>query len=309
MSKESNKRPSTAVELREKENIRVAKGFVAWQEKRAKRRINNKTIPREYIEGNSNPSLSSNNIDNPPLSMKRQFIHEDELHTIIQKFNQVMDKLTNNVEKNKGVLDKLLEEHQANIVRMKSLSANYKDVEVKNNHFIKQQEYFETFFVTAQEDVLQRVLPGYKSKSQEETIFDFNEEEYVDDEIPEDECNKNSIINPTDLSKEELQKLMKEKLESFNNKKAEVDYRLRQNKELNDKLNTYMKSEYSIKTCNFCKQQYSPFCNTKSSCTYHLGKLRYVQCRGCGKDEYYTCCLKCKACQPGCRTGPHSPIN
>ena len=59
INKEEKLIPATAVQLREKENNRVALGIVAWQEKRARRKFNNKTIPEEYLEGNSNPSQSN----------------------------------------------------------------------------------------------------------------------------------------------------------------------------------------------------------------------------------------------------------
>ena len=307
INKEEKVRPETAVQLREKENNRVALGIVAWQEKRARRKFNNKTIPEEYLEGNSNPS-QSNDSENAQ-SINNQFVHEDELHSIISKFNKVMDKLTTNVEKNKVVLNELHEDHQENSKNIKKVTSKVNEIQLKNDHFINKQQYFENFFVTADEGVLENTLPGYDNKNRKESIFDFNEPGNDSHEIPDDENVKNNVINPQDLSKEELYNFLKEKLEKFNNKKAEVDFRLRKNKELNEKLNTYLKSEYSIKTCNFCKQQYSPFCNTQTSCTYHLGKLRYEQCRGCGTDEYYTCCLKCNKCSPGCRTGPHSPIN
>ena len=27
--------------------------------------------------------------------------------------------------------------------------------------------------------------------------------------------------------------------------------------------------------------------------------------RGCGADEYYSCCLRCKKCQKGCKNTKH----
>jgi len=45
--------------------------------------------------------------------------------------------------------------------------------------------------------------------------------------------------------------------------------------------------------------------NNDLSCFYHPGKVKYYSCRGCGGDEYFTCCLKCSNCSAGCKKAKH----
>ena len=46
----SKNRTKTSIsEIRERGDIQIAKNVVAWQEKRAQKKMKNKTTPREYI--------------------------------------------------------------------------------------------------------------------------------------------------------------------------------------------------------------------------------------------------------------------
>mmetsp|Transcript_6528 Transcript_6528/g.11431 ORF Transcript_6528/g.11431 Transcript_6528/m.11431 type:complete len:235 (+) Transcript_6528:655-1359(+) len=61
--------------------------------------------------------------------------------------------------------------------------------------------------------------------------------------------------------------------------------------------------------CFKCKLFYVPHMNSKESCVFHSGKLKYYSCKGCGADAYYTCCNMCERCSKGCRTGPHATMS
>lgn len=96
-------------------DIRVAKNIVAWQEKRAMKKSINKTSPSEYIKGNKDQSIMKNGLPIGAVDIiKEQFIHEDELHTILRKFNKEIDGLTNDVQNTKTELNETLLVYQNN---------------------------------------------------------------------------------------------------------------------------------------------------------------------------------------------------
>lgn len=57
--------------------------------------------------------------------------------------------------------------------------------------------------------------------------------------------------------------------------------------------------------CKNCKLKFVPFKNHNLACNYHPGKLKFYSCRTCGDDPYMTCCMTCKNCNGGCKTGHH----
>jgi septation ring formation regulator EzrA len=96
-------------------DIRVAKNIVAWQEKRAMKKSINKTSPSEYMKGNKDPSNLKNGRPMGAVDIiKEQYIHEDELHTILRKFNKEIDGLTNDVQNTKTELNETLLVYQNN---------------------------------------------------------------------------------------------------------------------------------------------------------------------------------------------------
>lgn len=62
-----------------------------------------------------------------------------------------------------------------------------------------------------------------------------------------------------------------------------------------------------LKFCLHCHKNYSNKDKDKEDemCIYHSGELKYYSCKGCGRDEYYTCCMKCKNCSVGCKKSKH----
>ncbi len=54
-----------------------------------------------------------------------------------------------------------------------------------------------------------------------------------------------------------------------------------------------------------CYKFFLPEENTKTSCSFHPGRLKFYSCKGCGGDQYLSCCNYCKSCKEGCRQGEH----
>jgi chromosome segregation ATPase len=80
-------------------------------------------------------------------------------------------------------------------------------------------------------------------------------------------------------------------------------------KEDNSQLKLYITELESLHNtlvkCKNCKISYSLNMNTESTCISHPGRLKFYSCRGCGGDEYWTCCMKCTKCNKGCRVSKH----
>ena len=82
-------------------------------------------------------------------------------------------------------------------------------------------------------------------------------------------------------------------------------------KEDNSQLKLYISqlesSHNTLMKCKNCKVSYSLSINTESACISHPGRLKFYSCRGCGGDEYWTCCMRCTKCNKGCRVSRHVP--
>jgi hypothetical protein len=77
------------------------------------------------------------------------------------------------------------------------------------------------------------------------------------------------------------------------------------NTNLKDKLQIHENEINKVKVCVHCNKNFISKDNDEKSCCYHPGKLKYYSCRGCGGDEYYTCCKKCSKCSTGCKWSKH----
>ena len=88
-----------------------------------------------------------------------------------------------------------------------------------------------------------------------------------------------------------------------------LDTEISKSKNYNEELKSKMKgikSEMSKSyTCLHCREEFNLEKNTDSSCTYHIGRIKYFSCIGCGQDQYYSCCRNCKNCKKGCKIGKH----
>ena len=77
------------------------------------------------------------------------------------------------------------------------------------------------------------------------------------------------------------------------------------NKVLNTQLICYEEQINRKKFCKNCHQNFSLKEKDEQSCIYHPGEMKYYSCKGCGADEYFTCCCKCKNCSIGCKKSKH----
>ncbi|TNV71903.1 hypothetical protein FGO68_gene2277 [Halteria grandinella] len=82
---------------------------------------------------------------------------------------------------------------------------------------------------------------------------------------------------------------------------------------LKEQVTTFEPPQKQFRKCINCKKDVnvrdenideasSP---TSSHCVFHPGKLKFFSCKGCGGDEYHTCCNRCDNCNKGCRQQRH----
>ena len=118
------------------------------------------------------------------------------------------------------------------------------------------------------------------------TLFDIKNEALTNlaNNIKSQYENRIKQINSLQFSNENLTKINMQLKVQIMNKEKEL------NKEL---------------ICSNCKEKYKINNNTENSCIYHPGEIKYYSCKGCGCDEYYTCCSKCAKCSLGCKKGKH----
>jgi hypothetical protein len=98
----------------------------------------------------------------------------------------------------------------------------------------------------------------------------------------------------------------------FSHKDSEISKLKEQNKNLFEECEKLKKQllknegdKNKINLCIQCKEYFLVKFNNERSCLYHPGKIKYYSCRGCGGDEYYTCCDQCYKCSKGCKLSFH----
>lgn len=131
-----------------------------------------------------------------------------------------------------------------------------------------------------------------------------------------DEIKQKEISTPlhidANLSKEELVSLYNELIPSIGNLEFKLDKIndafSAENKKIKNFIRNLDKKHAKEYTCKKCYKKFKLDNNNEDSCKYHSGYLKYYSCRGCGADEYYTCCNKCSSCSEGCFSGKHAAI-
>ncbi len=99
-----------------------------------------------------------------------------------------------------------------------------------------------------------------------------------------------------------IYKLKDEIIESLINTNKRIE---ESNAMLNSQLLLYEEENNRTKFCIHCHLNFTNKDKDVPSCIYHPGELKYYSCKGCGADEYYTCCQKCLKCLTGCKKSKH----
>jgi len=77
------------------------------------------------------------------------------------------------------------------------------------------------------------------------------------------------------------------------------------NAALKSQLTCREEEQNKEKFCIKCHQNFRIKDKDEKKCISHPGELKYYSCKSCGGDEYYSCCMKCKACCHGCKVSKH----
>eukprot|EP01016_Furgasonia_blochmanni_P036887 TRINITY_DN4276_c0_g1_i3.p1 TRINITY_DN4276_c0_g1~~TRINITY_DN4276_c0_g1_i3.p1 ORF type:complete len:308 (-),score=32.29 TRINITY_DN4276_c0_g1_i3:328-1251(-) len=96
-------------------------------------------------------------------------------------------------------------------------------------------------------------------------------------------------------------------LDSFKKIKNQLVISKTEHDALAEEVARYEKERAVVKECMTCHTQFALSQNMETSCVHHHGRLKFYSCRGCGADEYFSCCNRCMACSKGCKTAKHIP--
>lgn len=118
--------------------------------------------------------------------------------------------------------------------------------------------------------------------------------------------------SPSLQIQKDFQEMKKDLINLFKQKDEIIEMLINTNKKLetsnsmlNSNLMVYEEENNRMKFCNHCHKNFSIKEKDDNSCIYHPGELKYYSCKGCGADEYFTCCLKCNKCSSGCKKSKH----
>ena len=78
------------------------------------------------------------------------------------------------------------------------------------------------------------------------------------------------------------------------------------NQQNKEKFRKLLEDVTKVKNCKRCELGFNEVLNKlRPECNYHQGSKKYFSCKGCGEDEYYSCCGLCSICKPGCSNTFH----
>lgn len=240
-----------------------------------------------------------------------QNTQNNDIKIVMGTFNQNLFKL-------KVELDSLNKAYNQNkdLVKAENLKAN-KDLESIRKDIIDIEECLAR--QSTYSNLLEKELALYKSTSKSSLYLMKNRasnystsDEYVDMLLSMKLFEQKIRSGDKKELKKAFNMFKSEINESMNIISSEFKIQCAENKSVNErnndlKLRFYELDEknYKKKFCIHCHLEFIPKFNDDKSCLYHPGKLQYYSCRGCGDDEYYTCCSNCVKCSKGCKYSKH----
>ena len=125
-----------------------------------------------------------------------------------------------------------------------------------------------------------------------------------------------SLKSPSEQFKEDFLCLKKDLMNLFLHKNRIIEQLKytntnleEMNRVLSNQVISYEEENNRKKFCVKCHMNFSNKEKDENLCIYHPGELKYYSCKGCGADEYFTCCNKCKNCSVGCKKSKHVSEN
>lgn len=117
--------------------------------------------------------------------------------------------------------------------------------------------------------------------------------------------NNNELKAEYSKYKDQIKNIFYDINQEINDLIEESDKLSKENQILKSKFEEKNKALLITLICNRCNLNYLVKNNNDTSCIYHPGKINYFSCKGCGQDEYYTCCSRCSKCSNGCKYSKH----
>lgn len=214
---------------------------------------------------------------------------KSDLESSIKQYNINKDNTKIEISKTKKQVDQIKDE-------IINLQENMAGQSTKNDIIMTELSKFKTGFKEEKEDIK---TIGFNEDSINMRlslkIFEnkIRSKDYND-------INKGYNILKMEID-EILAEMKKELIDKVNKNKSLVE----KNNQLKDKYKEMDEVNMKKRFCIHCQIYFIPKFNNEKSCIYHPGRLQYYSCRGCGDDEYYTCCLRCLKCSKGCKYSKH----
>jgi hypothetical protein len=239
-----------------------------------------------------------------------QNMFDQDVKTLMFYFNQNLFKI-------KSELDLAVKSFsQSKEITKMDNKKTFKELEKLKNEVFDFQEKIAS--QSAKSEIVDTELSKFKSGNKQSILVN---QGFQNNEINDDLCDiklslkihehkirsndKQEIHKNFNIVKEEVVEslnLMSNEINSYINKNTNL---LEINKNLRAKYKALDEINYKKRFCIHCQIHFIPKFNDDKSCLYHPGKLQYYSCRGCGDDEYYTCCNRCMKCSKGCKYSKH----
>eukprot|EP00347_Sterkiella_histriomuscorum_P020117 403339040 len=254
--------------------------------------------------------------ESEPLALQKQkqnnYLTESEVQEIIRHFNQCLNKQLlekGDLEKKTKNMIERIDDQQQIIIRLFKEKENYS---MDNDSIGLQIDQGNRNLKYLEKERLM-ILKYRPIGLQETSTSPSNSNLQQQDQalILQKQSNLLNILNnlpsldqqQKDHLKVHLQQNLFDKIQQLEAQKVLL---IDQNQELKQKIQEdYEHSKVSQTKCQKCRQQFIPLHNTEESCSFHPGKMKFYSCRGCGANQYFSCCNKCALCCQGCKKQKH----
>ncbi|CDW71570.1 UNKNOWN [Stylonychia lemnae] len=240
-----------------------------------------------------------------PLSVKRgrqNTLTETEVREIVQQFNTCLNKLSlekQDLENKTKSLVERIDDQQDIVIRLFKQKEN---VMMDNDNFITQVDQYQRQLKQLEEERVQtlNLQPQSTVNIDQDLVTKFDKTLQIENQII-NKLKSNDTI-PEKFIETISQQIFK-RLTDLQQKKQTL---LSSNDSMREQLYIdFEKSKLSQIKCQKCRLMFIPLNNNEDSCSFHPGKMKFYSCRGCGANQYFSCCNKCTLCCVGCKKSKH----
>jgi len=222
---------------------------------------------------------------------------EDEVRGIVADFNQNINVVLLENEELKSKMDSFSKQNKDAEEQLHVLEGHNKMLKEEKDHYEDLCQKYETRLEEREKDLITKELSKLTMLKESDLHGEVARYKEAIEAGIGNADEKNMLLQfVNDYEK------MKQDMIDFS---LQFEYVAKENERLKEEINKSQKEQNALKQCMRCHEKFSPLLNNEQACVFHPGKLKYYSCRGCGADEYWSCCNRCTNCQKGCREGKH----